>query len=216
MGILDIFKKKPNIKVGDSIYFGKYYFENEKDIQPIEWMVLDCNGSELLLLSKYCLDVARYCDPWSSVGGMECSIWEKSYLRNWLNAVFYNQVFSEKEKQRIVETQIVTDPSLNTTLHKNKVFILSKEQVLEHLPHPDARMGFPTPYALQKGANTGYSKEMPTWWWTLPYVEIIVQRQPARIDFPSLVCQDGQVNYHSRLVVHSSNYCVRPAIKIKK
>ena len=218
MGIFNFFKKGNNTnkeyKVGDTLFFGKYFFNNEKDIKPIEWIVLQSYENELLLISKYCLDTIRYCEPSATFNGTESCIWENSYLRNWLNNEFFNQAFTEDEKKNILVTTVETDKSLNSELHKNKVFVLSKEQVLDFFPNINERIGVPTLYALKKGANVGHNGEMTTWWWILPNVDI-TGGQPPRMDFPSVVCQDGEINYHSRLAYHS-DFTVRPVIKIKK
>ena len=218
MGIFSFFNKngaKDNkYNIGDTFVFGKYHFKSEKDIQPIEWIVLENNCKELLLISKYCLDTVKYCEPSASFVGTDCCIWENSYLRNWLNGSFYNQAFSESEKNSIIETAIITEETLHAELHKNKVFILSKSQIEDFFADNEKRKGFPTPYALQKGANTGHTDEKTTWWWTMPYIDI-TGGQPPRADYPSVVCQNGEINYHSRLVYHS-DFTVRPVIRIKK
>ena len=217
MGIFNFLKKQnnpdKNYKSGDTIFFGKYFFENEKHTQSIEWIVLESNSTETLIISRYCLDTIKYCEP-SSYEGTECCVWENSYLRNWLNNTFYSQAFSEEEKQNIIETEIVTDETLNNTLHKNKVFVLSKSQVCNYFSDNESRKGYPTPYALKRGANVGYNGENSTWWWTLPYIDA-TGGQPPRIDYPSAVCKNGEINYHGRLVYHS-DFTVRPVIKIKK
>ena len=218
MGIFNFFKKQNDVDKNyinsDTILFGKYYFENEKSVQPIEWVVLENSDTDMLLISKYCLDTIKYCESSSSHGGTECCIWENSYLRNWLNNSFYSKSFSEKEKQNIIEMEIVTDKMQNKTLHKNKVFVLSVTQVCNYFSDNESRKGYPTPYALQKGAAIGHGGESSTWWWILPYVDL-TGGQPSRMDYPSVVCQNGEVNYHSRLVYHS-DFTVRPVIKIKK
>ncbi len=218
MRIFNFCKKQKNnsgnYKIGDTIFFGKYFFESEKNEKPIEWFILESNDTEMLLISKYCLDTIKYCETSSLVSGTECCIWENSYLRNWLNNTFYSQAFSEKEKKAIIETEIITDKTLNNTLHKNKVFVLSKSQVCDYFSDSKNRKGCPTPYALKKGANVGHNGENLTWWWVLPYIDA-TGGQPPRIDYPAVVCQNGEISYHSRLVYHS-DFTVRPAIKIKK
>ena len=214
MGVLDFFQKRHH-KIGDTIQFGRYFFENEKDTRPIEWIVLDNKNDELLLLSNRCLDVIHYFDqtiPWDYLGTIA---WENSHLRNWLNDEFYNQAFREKEKQRIVETMIVTDETLDPALHRNKLFILSQSQIEEFLPDREKRCGIPTPYARQRGAGAGIdTQEKAVWWWTMPVTVCSLSGQV----YPAIVSHDGQVLYHSRLIgspgsIHAT---VRPAIKIKK
>lgn len=218
MGMLDFLKKKREADrvyaVGDTYFFGKYYFENEKDMRPMAWTVLQCDETHLLLISKYCIDVVKYCEPSAELPGIKSCVWERSYLRNWLNTTFYNQAFQKHEQQKILETQIVTDDSLDAALHQNKVFLLSPKQAMELMPDKENRIGFPTPYALEKGASVGYSDEKATWWWTLPHIEDGIH-QSERVDYPSAMCQDGEVRYHGRLMYYS-HYTVRPAIKIKR
>ena len=102
MGMFYFFKKQ-HYKIGEIIKFGRYYFENEKDVQPIEWIVLENNKDKLLMISKYCLDVIHYFDQTGSVDYAYAIAWENSHLRKWLNDGFYDQAFTEKEKQRIVK-----------------------------------------------------------------------------------------------------------------
>lgn len=214
MKIFD-FLQKQRPKIGDTIPFGRYFFENEKDIQPIEWMVLDNQNDELLLLSNFCLDVIHYFDqtiPYDYTGTIS---WENSHLRDWLNDKFYNQAFTKKEKKRIVETVIVTDESLDPALHRNKLFILSQSQIEEFLPDREKRCGLPTPYARKQGAGAGIdTQEKAVWWWTTPVTGCSLSGQL----YPAIVSYDGQVLYHSRLIASpgSIHATVRPAIKIKR
>ena len=218
MGIFSFFNKKDSndckYNIGDTFVFGKYPFNHEKDIQPIAWIVLENNAKELLLISKYCLDTVKYCKPSASFVGTDCCIWENSYLRNWLNNSFYNEAFTESEKKNIIETNIITEETLSAELHTNKVFILSRSQIKDFFADSEKRKGLPTPYTLQKGANIGHTDEKTTWWWTMPYIDI-TGGQPPRVDYPSVVCQNGELSYHSRLVYHS-DFAVRPVIRIKK
>ena len=213
MGIFDFFQRKKPV-IGDTVQFGKYFFQNEKDVQPIEWIVLDDNKGELLMLSKYCLDVVHYFDQANLRDIAHAIVWENSYIRNWLNDEFYNRAFTEKEKKRIVETVIVTDETLDPALHRNKLFLLSEELIDKFLPDREKRAGLPTPYARQQGAGAGIdTQQEAVWWWVMPKVE---KNLPGWI-YPGIL-YEGEVLYHSRLVsspgsVHAT---VRPAIKIKK
>ena len=61
--IFDISKERlQNAEVGSTVLFGVYpqghITSEEKD--PIEWLVLDRDGSRLLLISKYALDALPY------------------------------------------------------------------------------------------------------------------------------------------------------------
>lgn len=79
-----------------------------------------------LLISKYCLN----CRPFHDDRHEASVTWENSSLRSWLNTIFYDNAFSEEEKERIIATTVETDknpsfetdPSGDTT---NRVFLLS-------------------------------------------------------------------------------------------
>lgn len=51
-----------SLKVGDTFTFGHYEQDNNSSNgkEPIEWLVLDRKGNEVLVISKYCLDSKPY------------------------------------------------------------------------------------------------------------------------------------------------------------
>lgn len=220
MGMFDLIKKKSNsyanCKVRDTLLFGAYPFETEKDIRPIEWIVLEDREAELLLISRYCLDTVGYCGPSPECGNSSDCIWENSYLRNWLNNDFYNVAFSEKDKCRIIDTNIITNTALDGNSHKNKVFLLSQEQAITYFAEKDTRKEIPTPYAKSKGARLGWTDDTKeyTSWWLLPHAEQ-AGGTPERVDYPCAVFQTGEIQYHGRNVWHT-DFTVRPVIRIKK
>ena len=82
--------------VGDVVTFGSYEQDDNEDngAEPIEWIVLDTDGSKALLLSKYVLDEEQYDYSENQV------TWYTSNLFQWLNADFKNEAFSDDEKNR--------------------------------------------------------------------------------------------------------------------
>lgn len=94
------YKKLKDAKVGDNVIFGKY----EQDIclsngaDPIVWKVLDIKDGKALLLSEDVIDDHVFNNSQGD------TIWETSSLRNFLNNDFYNDVFNEEEKAKIVST----------------------------------------------------------------------------------------------------------------
>lgn len=202
---------------GDSLFFGRYYYENEWDLRPIEWTVLESGETDLLLISRYCLDTVLYCAPGKD--SFEDCVWENSYLRNWLNGKFYHRAFREEEEQRILKTRIVTDGALEEALHENRVFLLSAEQAQTLLPDVHHRIGIPTPYAVQR--REFQREESTAAWWLLPEISIEECRTPSRIDTPCIVVCDedtAQPRSHSRLMSSPGAHCtsVRPVIRIRK
>ena len=68
--------------------------------EPIEWIVLDVQDGKALVVSRYALACLPYSDGEAAV------TWENSYLRAWLNGDFYETVFTEEEKAKILDTQL--------------------------------------------------------------------------------------------------------------
>ena len=90
-----------DVKPGDVVEFGTYVQSSRgAEPDPIEWVVLDVDGGNALLLSIYCLD----CLPYNEKGG-ETS-WEKCSLREWLNGEFYDSAFSNGDKKIIPLTHL--------------------------------------------------------------------------------------------------------------
>ncbi len=83
----------------ESIKFGKYEQDNDlsNGKEDIEWIILNREGSKLLLLSKYILDKVDYNTNMSAY-----IQYDESYARRWLNTTFYNEAFDELEKSAIL------------------------------------------------------------------------------------------------------------------
>lgn len=111
-----------SLKDGDIVMLGYYEQDGNPNngAEPIEWIVIDKEDNNYMLLSRY---VIEYRSP--SVA------WSRSRLRDWLNGEFYNNAFSDKEKGKIIKTThdlgitsyIYTDePNINTS---DYVYLLS-------------------------------------------------------------------------------------------
>ncbi len=119
------------LNIGDVIEFGKYEqdanFYNGKE--NIEWILIDKNEQGLLLTTKYLLD----CKPFNIFHRKV--FWEDSSIRSWLNNEFYNNAFSNSEKELINTAYLINDenPYHKTFSGNNtydKVFLLSISEVL--------------------------------------------------------------------------------------
>ena len=167
-----------NIQIGDIITFGKY----EQDInmdngkEAIEWIVLDKNGSSLLVISKYALDCKQY-NTWDTEvdWNTQSSAWETCYLRKWLNSDFISNAFNKREQMKIdntvvkaaVYTNAENDPDFDPSSDKDtvdKVFLLSETEVKEYFGSESERICEPTNYALSQNA---YAKGSVRCWWSL-------------------------------------------------
>lgn len=99
-------------KAGDTVAFGKY------DDGKIAWKVLEKKDNELILLSDHCIAKHAYHDKNKAV------TWENCALRKWLNEIFYQKAFSDKEKAQIIKTKVVNEDNdaFDTYETLNRVF----------------------------------------------------------------------------------------------
>lgn len=169
---------------GSVVKFGSIEQDNDyvNGKEPIEWIVLENDGSKVLLLSKYVLDVRKYDND-------DSASWEECSLRAWLNEMFYKKAFSRGEQSKILETELknIDNPEFGTdggNDTKDKIFILSFEDVT----NPDygftsdkkediSRVAAPTDYAVERAVESGIfmgldenfkNKENSTWWLRTP------------------------------------------------
>ena len=101
------------------------------------WVVLEVLDDRMLVISDDCVCVHE----WNK--GDNCS-WEVSSLRRFLNDTYYNEKFSEAEKQKILLTHHVnpgnsknTVPGGNDT--EDYLFVLTSDEVNELMPDKPSR-----------------------------------------------------------------------------
>lgn len=144
---------------GDTVIFGTYPQTAEGDDEtPIEWIVLDVQENEALLISKYALD----CKPYHNEK-YKAVTWETCTLREWLNDEFFNKAFSEENRQSVINSKVTTDknPSYGTKPGKDtedNVFLLSIAEANRYFRRDKTRICYPTAYAKKQGAYTGSSR----------------------------------------------------------
>ena len=191
-------------KVDDIVYFGAYEQDNDKSDgkEAIEWLVLAKKENKLLVISKYALDCQMYNTDYTDV------TWESCTLRTWLNDEFLNEAFSADERSYIAQTTVTadenpeydTDPGNDT---KDKVFLLSIDEVEEYFSSDDARQCEPTDYAVANGAYESDSGDC--WWWL---------RSPGDSQYDAAgVYGDGSVSHYGDYVDCDID-AVRPALWI--
>ena len=152
-----------------TITLGSYEQDNNTSngSEPIEWLVLDKQGSKALVVSKCALDVKPYNAELDEV------TWETCDLRKWLNTEFYNKAFSAGEQKRIIETVVeAEDNEKNGTEAGNdtrdKVFLLSVSEAKNFFIDDKTRVCFSTKYAQAQGAWVGSVTEYCVWWLRTP------------------------------------------------
>lgn len=152
----------PVLQKGDVIKFGSNPLKPPHAKEPIEWLVLEVNGNEALLISRYGLAYRRYHPNNTEV------TWENCELRSWLNNEFLKAAFSEEEQRRIKLSEAVHDD--NQTYHtrggnntSDRIFCLSVTEAKLYFMNDSERMCHPAAaLAKARGASgdDGYC-----WWW---------------------------------------------------
>ena len=189
-------------EVGGTPMVGSYYKDGSGSRSPIEWIVLERNGNEALVISKYGID----CKPYNS--DRKATTWETSSLRKWLNGEFINKAFSVTERQRIQSTTIVTPKNGNADGGNStcdKLFLLSIEEFNQYVTSDEKMLCIPTAYAVSNGA-VKYTGRSYGWWWL---------RSPGCYSQESCAFVADGIKYTaSGATVDSENGCVRPAMWI--
>lgn len=227
------------IRNGDYVVFGNYEQDGNtaNGPEPIEWQVLDENEGEMLLISRYILDIKPY-----NTANIDVT-WETCTLRNWLNDDFYNTVFTVEEKVNIVTVKLSNSDNVSSAYRvgeggndtSDKVFLLSADESrkyyvfntwYEHMQCGCSQFMLTegTPYAVNNGlatntlndesflSNVGYSsdvlgKTFGSWW----------LRSPG--DFNKYACfvsGYGDAGWSVFYGVGIYNIGVRPALYLEK
>lgn len=155
------------VAVGEKVYFGKYPYNENENIQEIQWRVLDKKGKSLLLLTEYGIAREDYHKKDDRI------TWEKCTLRRWLNEEFLNKAFSDSEKKLIQTTNVDNSQSENYSKDntsdgnntEDQVFLLSYKEAFEDYFSSDEER------VCMSAAWTVYDEEEPetcSWWLRSP------------------------------------------------
>ena len=194
------------IRVGDSVYFGRYEQDNRSsEKEDIQWIVLEIRDDKALILSQYVLDAIPYHRKNQSITWADCS------LRQWLNDTFLSTAFSSTEARSIL-TVNVENPN-NDEYHipggratQDRVFLLSYDDACNYFWGNTERQAGPTQYALSH--NVYFEEEKGTSWWWL--------RSPGKTtDRAGNVVSTGTPSTYGGYVA-SGEGGVRPALWVQK
>lgn len=191
------------VQVGDIYLFGSYEQDNDisNGTEPVEWLVVEKRGMNLLLVSKYGLD----CQPYNT--SFTSATWENSSLRQWLNEKFINTAFSSEEQKMILPVTIKNNKDSETPGGKSttdKVFLLSVEEAEQYFPDYRSRWCEPTSYAQAQGADDNRTEPFCRWW--LRSIGSIRNRA-------SYVSPEDGI-YESGAMIDSDSVAVRPVLWI--
>ena len=155
-----------------TVTFGSWEQDNNKanGTEPIEWLVVDTNGNKALLVSKYGLIVCGFAD--NNAG----QTWADSALRGTLNNHFFQDAFTEEEKDAILVTRVDEGKEQQDPEHaagrfgestKDRIFALSYAETLRYFPAKEDRLCYVTEYIRLNGnrSNKKYNGDFTTWYW---------------------------------------------------
>lgn len=181
--------------VGDCVPLGTYEQDGDASNgkEDVLWLVLEKKEDQLLLISKFGLDVQPYNEFSKDI------TWEASTLRKWLNSGFINSVFSDLEKSHVpvVSVSAQKNPVYDTDSGsdtEDQIFLLSIDEASQYFSSRSDRVCYQM--------NT--TKEI-SWW----------LRNPGRSQvFASLIDESGDVNEDGAEAT-CDNIGVRPALWVR-
>ena len=154
--------------VGDIVVIGSYEQDNVLDNgkEPLEWIVLEVQEDKAWLMTKYCIDQAIFYPQRVS------RYWGNSDLRVWMNGDFITETFTPEE-QELILTTVVKNTNPNGVKGagadtEDKIYLLSKEEVLHFMPECPDRVAYPTEYAKTKGITLSEETGSCRWWTRTP------------------------------------------------
>ncbi len=220
------------LSIGDHVTMGTYpQTETGTDKTPIEWLILDVQGDQALLISRYGLETKAYntIEPtYVDVYGILVTVyesvdvtWETCTLREWLNKDFFDMAFTAEEQKAILTTDVdnsweqryVNWYTVGGNDTRDKVFLLSYAEANRYFNvtlfnnKNIISRAAPTAYAEKKSypdenKNTADGTAASRWWLRSPGYH---QYSAAYIDF------DGSL---SSVLAECKYLLVRPVIWI--
>ncbi|MCR5660965.1 MAG: DUF6273 domain-containing protein [bacterium] len=218
-------------EVGSYVKIGRYTQYGGDAPEPIEWLVLDNDGKEALLLSRFGLDCKPFHHEKVDISWRDCD------LRKWLNSDFLDEAFTDDEKRCIAESNTGNDK--DETL--DKVFCLSLDEAYKYFGDVSENMGCkerwhtdieetdwwvnrerscqPTAFAISHGAVQGknISKKKgkiktPEWW--VDNCLFWLRSPGARDNRATYVTFSGAAGKDGAPVT-AGIFAVRPAMRVK-
>ncbi len=162
----------PALRVGETVFFGHYEQDGitGNGQEAIEWIVLDVQDGNALLISYYALDSRPYNASQGEV------VWQRCTLRSWLNDSFLNAAFTPAEQNAIQLTTVSNAQGQGYgkwsrsggSDTQDRVFLLSYAQAWQYFLSEDARSCLPTVYARNRGAYANRYTGNCYWWLRSP------------------------------------------------
>lgn len=132
--IITTAEKFANCKENDVIFFGKFEIDGnfENGLEDIPWTVMKITSDNKVLLMPTMSLIEM---PWSEEKGYVS--WGNSTVREYLNGYFYDNYFTDEEKEYICIQQ--NDPDeyeamLGAVPSDDKIFILNQDELFSYYP----------------------------------------------------------------------------------
>ena len=185
-----------------TVFFGRYPQTADEVEKPIEWLVLDVDGDNVLLVSRYALDMLPF--NWKFEQNIN---WAFSTLRLWLNRDFLWSAFTEEEQGAILCKPVVTEsnPRWNTYGGEpvsDNVFLLDINEAEKLFKNDEERCCIPTPFAKTRGCWVGEEATSCVWW----------LRSPGCYTYYAACVNNRGKTYDLGAFADVTGYGVRPAI----
>ena len=198
----------------ETVLFGRYEQDNDPDNGPemIEWNVLEEDGENVLLISKFILDTGPYNTAPEKAG------WDKSTLRTWLNREFLEAAFTPEEQERILTSTVTADLNpdnpecVQGEATEDRIWALSIDDADRLFAVSENRIAWPTAYARARGAKTTGigAKETDPWSYWLRTIRYVDSFTPCA----AIVWRDGRI-FASGNEMDSAITGIRPVIRIR-
>lgn len=155
-------EKLKTLDFGSVVTFGSYEQDDnlENGTEPVEWIIIDRNENASMLISSNIIEIQKFEDDYGD------TTWETSSLRKWLNGTFYNNAFSNYEKQCIAETLVIPDEKEYSTSPSqgnetvDKVYLLSETEYQRYRLINGVENTISTKHAIALNGRT-----QPDGWW---------------------------------------------------
>ena len=157
-----------NLSIGSKVSFGKYYQNDYKIKEDINWLVInkDLEKRCALLLSEKILDTCKFVENYKD------TTYDKSYIKKFLNEEFYNIAFDDNDKKNILEVELQTSNGRKNEYEifvktNDKVFILDNAEISKYLTGEMNKSTIATPYVREDEVE--FSKDVRNYgasnWW---------------------------------------------------
>ena len=137
-----------------TISFGHYEQDNDPNTknEEIEWLVLKEENDKALVISNKTIIYISFHSESRNI------TWEDSLLRAYLNNVFYEESFTDLEKQMIIKTKLINSKNNEFGLTNgndtyDNIFVLNNSEYNKYFISNLERVSAGTPYAKSLGLS---------------------------------------------------------------